>query len=351
MCLVLLSSVLFQYCREPENNPIPASPKNTLVLCEGNFLRSNADVSLFDGDNRTIQNNAFFRKNNRPPGDVLQSAVLQGSTLYMVMNNSNKIEVVNADDFSSIRSIEGFSLPRYIAVSGNTAFVTEWVSFSGNGRVAVVNLTTGTIRKTLPVGKFPERVLLVNSLLFVANSDDSTVSVISTVTEEVVNTLSVGAGPNGFVFANNKLIVLCGGFVRFKPDFSGLDSAACVAGDLVEITPTANPSVVRRSSFTDRFRSVSRLTGYSNRLYYTYNNAVYSTTLDSLSSTTSPFITRSGSDATVPVYGLAIDPSTGIVYVAFSNFISANRFNRYRTDGTFLDSYNTSEGPNGFLFR
>lgn len=348
----LLSTLfMFTYCNEPEINPAPEVPQGTLVLCEGNFLSSNADLSLFDKTNRTIQNDVFFRKNNRPLGDVLQSGALQGEVLYAVMNNSNRVEVLNASNFGAIRTINGFSLPRYIIVKGTTAFVSEWISFSGNGRVAVVDLQSGTIKRTLPAGKFPERMHLLNSLLYVANSDDSTITVINTETETIESTTAIGPGPNSFAQVGQKLYVLCGGLIRRKPDFS-IDSAACVAGELLEITPQATPLVSRRTvAFNDRFLTASRLTTNNRELYFTYNNAVYRSATDTLSAPTSPWVNRTGSDASVPVYGLGVDPSTGIVYVAFSNFTSANRVNRYRPDGTFIDSYNTSAGPNGFLFR
>ncbi len=350
LIILAAATILLTFCKEPDkNNDVAPAPSSVLVLNEGNFLQSNAEISELNKTTKTIRNSIFNSVNNRPLGDVLQSGVIVGDRLYLVLNNSNKIEVINANTYQSISTITGLSLPRYMAVRGNKGFVTEWVSFSGNGRVAVINLSTGAIEKTLPAGKFPEQILLSGEQLFVANSDDSTLTVIDAVNESINATWTVGISPNSLAEVNGKLWILCGGKVNYST-FPVIDTANSLFGQLIRANGVEY-QVEQRLIFPDQTKSPSRLNSHQGQLYYTYNNAVFRLNATASSLPTDAFITRSGVDAAVPLYGLGIDPKDGTVYVAFSNFTSANRFNRYTLQGTFIDTYNSSAGPNGFLFK
>ena len=55
----------------------------------------------------------FFQTNGTPLGDVVQSITQFNNNAYVVVNNSNKIEVIDITNFSSIATITGFTSPRY----------------------------------------------------------------------------------------------------------------------------------------------------------------------------------------------------------------------------------------------
>ena len=62
-------------------------------------------------------------------GDVANSMVLHHDLAYIVVNNSQKIEIAKANDFKHTTTISGFASPRYMLPLGNgKALATNLVS-------------------------------------------------------------------------------------------------------------------------------------------------------------------------------------------------------------------------------
>src|SRR5690606_19043542 len=87
------------------------------------------------------------------------------------------------------------------------------------------------------------------------------------------------------------------------------------------------------------------INGAKNKLYYSYQGAVYEVPVSATSLSTTPIITRY-------FYGIGIDPTDNNIYGADAgNFSSNGKVIRYNTSGTALDSFQVGVGPNGFIFR
>jgi YVTN family beta-propeller protein len=84
------------------------------------------------------------------------------------------------------------------------AYVTN-INPGGNGTVSVINTSTNTVVKTVPVGREPEGVAITpnGSYAYVANVGSGTVSVIKTSTDTVVKTVEVGGVPEGVAITPN----------------------------------------------------------------------------------------------------------------------------------------------------
>ena len=68
----------------------------------------------------------FGRVNDRPLGDVAEAMKVYNMKGYIVVNNSNTVEVVSLPDFKSVKSITGFNSPRNIEfIDSNKAYVTN----------------------------------------------------------------------------------------------------------------------------------------------------------------------------------------------------------------------------------
>ena len=91
------------------------SAKKVYVINEGNFGSGNASVSLFDTGNNTVIENFYQTQNSSSPlvGDVAQSLSNINSKFYLVVNNSGKIIVCDAQ-FKKVTQITNLSSPRYI---------------------------------------------------------------------------------------------------------------------------------------------------------------------------------------------------------------------------------------------
>ncbi|RPD49875.1 hypothetical protein DNI29_03500 [Hymenobacter sediminis] len=335
---------------EPEAVDIPSN--SVLVLNEGNFQKANAEVSVFSKNtNEVLYKSAFSAANKESLGDVAQNISLQGSTAYIVVNNSNKLEAVSLPNFKRVGKVENLKLPRYFVANGSKGYVTETIAYDGQpGQVSVINLNSYSVAKTITVGKQPERLLLVGNRLYVTNSGDNTVTVINTTTDQVEGTITVGDSPNSLAqdFEGN-VWVLSGGKVAYNADYS-VDYTRTTKGSLAKIIP-GQLTVATTLEMPSNLSSPNRLTinGTKNELFYTYQNGVYLYPVGNATLATSPIIRRN-------FYALAVDPVDRTVYGGVASFTSTDKVIRYRTGApgnayTAIDSFSVNIGPNGFVFN
>ena len=245
--ILLISLLLFSIngC-DKEDPPILIPPSvsssGVYVVNEGLFGQNNASLSYKNLEDGTVTNNAYSSANNgNPLGDNANSMNIFGSKGYIAVDNSNKVEIINSDDFNSFGFIDlGMNgSPREIYVKDeNTAYVTSL----NLDQVAKLDLQTKTVTTRINVGRKPEGIKGANGKLFVANSGfgfDNTVSVIDMASDMVVATLQVGLNPrfvlNGF---DNFIYVVCTGSFSDTTIFSGIykiDPAANVVVDSVQV--------------------------------------------------------------------------------------------------------------------
>ncbi|MBL0342421.1 MAG: hypothetical protein IPP71_16850 [Bacteroidetes bacterium] len=285
--------------------------------------------------NGVITNNLFENVNGFPLGDIAQSMMLHNNKGFIIVNNSQKVEVVNSNDFTSQHTIGGLQGPRYMVGKGNKGYISDWFSNS----IAVVELNSNTISKNISTGNGPEQMAIVENVLFVTNvggfGNDSTVSVINLLTEANVGTIQGGINPNSIQLdANGKLWVLCGGSTG--PDYIG-GTADDIAGSLWKINPLtfAIEQEFTMSSSTHPVKL--QINGNRTDLFYLSGSDGYSGKIMKISANSSSF-------NAVPIinkdfYGLGIDPVSGVIYGAFVPGFSQNGYVfRYTIAATLVDS-------------
>ncbi len=238
----------------PQNVVNPLTYENgILVLNQGNFGAGNASVSFISEDLTKVQNGIFGTVNEVDAlGDTAQSIAFNGDIAYIVMNGSQKIEVVDRYTFESIATIGGLDQtdllnPRYMAIANGKGYVTNW----GEGTdpeddfVAVINLKNNTVETKIPVSEGPERLLVKDHFLYVAllggfNFNHS-VAVVDATSNTVTDTITVGQGPNSLQLdADDNLWVMSGG----KPAYTNAETA----GELNKID-TATHTVTETFTF------------------------------------------------------------------------------------------------------
>jgi YVTN family beta-propeller protein len=325
--------------------PVAVRHDSVYVVNQGQFGTPNGSVSLFVKSTKASEKDPFQRVNSRTLGDVVQSMTVVGNRGYVVANNSNKVEVVNLPDFRSAGTITGLALPRYlVAASADKAYLTEWVNFGQNGRVAVLNLRTNTVTSTIPVGKLPEQPLLSGGKLYVPNSDENTVTVINTSTDQVETTLTISDGPNSLTAdAAGNVWVLCGGITRYAttPPYNVISSTPA---KLVRLNPAAPTTGRLELPFASGGAADLQAAPGKQQLYYRYSGGVYRLDATATALPTTPLIRRR-------LNGLGVDPNDGQLYGGVGNFSSDGRTVRYSTTGAAVDSFSVGIGPSGFAFR
>jgi len=348
--MLALTAFLFitvSSCKKDEdNNASGKYSSGVFVTNEGQFGTGTGTVSFISRDSNTIENDIFETNNNRPLGNVVQSITVHDDKAYIVVNNANKIEIVNADDFKETGTINGLDFPRFLLpVGNNKAYVSQWGTTTGE--VKVIDLSTNTVSKTIATGGIgAEAMLLSGGNVYVTNGGgftyDSTVAVVNISSETVTNTISVGANPSSILKdANGNIWVLCAG--KWKPDYSALE----IKGSLHKIDATNN-NVLASFNFDSEFSQPADLTinEAGNKLYYTYDGKVYTQDVSTGSLQLTEFINRS-------FYALGFDPVTDYIYGGDAGSFSSNgKVLRYNsTTGAVVDSFEAGLGPNGFWFR
>jgi YVTN family beta-propeller protein len=336
---------------DPDNDgplsgpPAPAgNGSNVYVVNEGQFNTPNGAISLFNKTTKTIvDNNLFTKVNGRILGDVVQSMTVVGSQGYIVVNATGKVEVVTMADFKQVATIDRLEQPRYlVAVSSSKAYLTEWIERGKPGRVAVIDLRTNTVTKSIPVGRQPEQLLLANGRLYVTNSDENTISVINPTSDAVEATIQVQDGPSNIVQdKNGDIWVACTGIKRFSP-VKPYPLLSATNGALVRFS-TSNPTTKTTLPFAADGPSNLTINGAKDQLYYSYGSAVYQLSTTATALPTTPLIRRS-------FYGLGIDPQDNTIYGSVAPFTTAGKVIRYQRTGMAIDSFGVNIGPNSFVF-
>jgi hypothetical protein len=193
-------------CKKKKVEPVQESPSvlenGILVLNEGLFQQNNASLSFVSFSNGVVDNLFFENKTGRPLGDTGNDIQMYDGKIFIVMNVSSTIEILDAETGNSIKQIEMVQSgvpkqPRFITFQGNKAYISCY-----DGFVDVLDISSLTISKRIPVGPNPEQLAIANNKLYVSNSGglnfpnvDSTVSVVDLVNEIEISKITVGMNP------------------------------------------------------------------------------------------------------------------------------------------------------------
>ena len=346
----LLGSFFLFSCTDDDNggNPLGDYDNGVLILNQGGFGNGNASVSYLSEDMNTFQNNIFSLVNpSIILGDTAQDICFYNDLAYIVLNASNKIEVVNRYTMVHIATIStGLSNPRYIAFANGKGYVTNW----GNGTnanddfIAVLNLSNNSVASTISVAEGPEKIIEEDNKLYVAHSGGfnygNTISVINTSTNTVATTITVGDVPNSLEEENGILYVLCGG----KSAWSGAESA----GKLVKINLSTN-TVSSSIDFAETTDHPSNLVIENNRLFYTLDSDIFRMNLSATTLPTEALFSTTA-QGVYGVYSFAVENNK--IYVGDALDYSSNgKVYVYSLTGALLSSKTVGVIPAGFYFN
>lgn len=344
--------VLFSISCKKDNNKVEDLPlistSGVFIVNEGAFGSGNSSVSYLNFATNTMYNHIFENTNNYPLGDLAQSMHIHQNKAYLIVNNSQKIEVVDAATFTSQATITGFSGPRYMVAKSGKAYVSDWFA----DEIKIVDLNSNMITGTIGTGSGPEQMLLAGNFLFVANvggwGSDSTVTVINTNTESVIATIQVGINPNSIrMDANGSIWVLCGGSTG--PDYIG-GTADDISGSLWRINPV-NYNVEQQFQMNS-FDHPSKLqiSGNGSELFYLNGMDGYNGKIMKMNITSSSLPTIPGTSK--EFYGIGIDPVSGAVLGGYAPGFSQNGYvYRFTPAFTQIDSMEVGIAPNYFVFQ
>jgi len=331
-------SLFLSSCNHDHEEPAGEFSSGVFVVNEGSFGKGDGTISYYNAATGEVKQDIYGQKNNGLAlGDVVQSLSFFDDEAYIVVNNSNKVEIAEDDTFVAEHTLTGVSLPRYFTTFNGKGYLTEWVNFTDPGRVAVVNLESHIIETTIVTDNGAENIIAASGKLFVSNNFTNTVSVINPSTNTVTATLTVASSPGQFVIdSENKLWVICGG------DYNMNNGALYRINTVTNLVEKSIPLGINASGRL-------AINQAKNQVYYIKGKNVYKVGIQDTAAPAAAFITVT---AAVGAYGIGVDPATDIIYVADAKgFVANGSVFRYKNDGTFIDEFAAGKGPNGFVFR
>ncbi|HEU4497257.1 MAG TPA: DUF5074 domain-containing protein [Flavobacterium sp.] len=328
---------------DSQNAPLGRYDNGFLVLNQGNFGSANSNVSYISNDFLIQENNIFSSANPATAmGDTGQDIGFYQNLAFIVLNGSNKIQIVNRYTFQSVAVIsQGLSNPRYIAFANGRGYVTNWGSGSNpaDDFVAVVDLNSYAVASTIPVAEGPEKIIENDGRLYVAHAGGfgfgATVSVISAASNTVTSTIPVGDVPNALEIENGVLYVLCGGI----PSWTGSQTAGSLKQINLGSSETASYAFPAGSH-------PSNMVIEDGKIYYTVNSNIYSKALNA-ALPAAPLFSASEAQG---IYSFAVRNNKVFVGDAL-DYNSNGKVYIYSLAGTLQNQYTAGIIPAGFYFN
>ena len=331
----------FNACKPADEDAVGTYGDGVFITCDGAFPSGTGVVSFYNRKDPATTD-IFAKENNGAAlGNTVQSMSIYEGKAYVMVNNANKMVVVDAKTFQNATTVSGINYPhQFIAIDKTRSYVSEWGEKGLKGAVKVYDLVNKTFVKTiLTGGSGAGSMLRTGSTMWVINNSglnftkpDSTIVLIDIDRDSVTKTIKVGASPNSMVYdVNGDLWVLCG------------------SGRLVKIR---NGVVDATTSFDVPLYS-TRLTGdlTGSNLYFTSGNKIYQKDLLNFGKTPpSVFLTQPYLNSP---YSIGFDPKTGYMYCGDAeNYSSAGTVYIFDPATKALkDSTKVGVAPNGFIFQ
>lgn len=321
-----------------------AQTEGVLVLNEGGAGSNNAEISLINNQSALTNNYFKLKNNNATLGDTAQDIKIFGDKIFVVLNISNQIKVINKSDFTLITTIStNLNNPRYIAFNGNKAYVTNWGSGSSatDDYVAVFNLNNYTHETNIPVGNGPEKIFSKNNKLYVLLKGgyglNHFMDVINTTTNTVESQVNVGDSPNSIFEKDNLLYIMSSGDPYLPTSFGTLT-----------VYNTTSQTTVSSTTFPVGVKPSYMDTDGTN-IYYMNEASIYKTPIASPSINTSPIAVT---PITVNSYGTAygFNVVNNKIYAADpSGYIAAGKIYTYDLQGSLLNTFTVTSLPNQII--
>ena len=191
LIIILMASLALFSCREEETVvptqydrlPVSLAPGQKVVgmylLNEGNMGSNKCTLDFLDYAQGVYMRNIYAERNPNVVmelGDVGNDIRIYGSKMYVVVNCSNKVEVLDAHSGKRITQI---NIPncRFVTFDRGYAYVSSYVGpvelnnpDAVRGAVYKVDTTSLTTVGRCTVGYQPEEMAVLGDRLYVANS-------------------------------------------------------------------------------------------------------------------------------------------------------------------------------------
>ena len=232
LAVLLMGTAVMTSCDPAEDYPetyLQVYSTGAYVVNSGNmYSKIESSLTAIDYASSTATQNVFKTANGRTLGNTANDGIVYGNKIYLAVDQSNTIEVIDKKTKRSIKQIKTTDLlgnaegvePRHIIADGGKVYFTTY-----GGYVAAVDTINFALADKYKVGDYPEGLAIVGSNLYVANSNygkgGGNISCIDLSSKKVETKNIEGVNnPTSIYYASNVLYVLDNPVYGPAPDYA-----------------------------------------------------------------------------------------------------------------------------------
>ena len=178
LAVLLMGTAVMTSCSDDNDGPetyLQEYSTGAYVVNSGNmYNKIESSLTAIDYASSTATQNVFKAANGRTLGNTANDGIVYGNKIYLAVDQSNTIEVIDKTTKKSIKQINTTELlgkaegadPRHIIADGGKVYFTTY-----GGYVAAVDTTDFALQKKWQVGSYPEGLVIGKGNLYVANSN------------------------------------------------------------------------------------------------------------------------------------------------------------------------------------
>ncbi|NML72043.1 hypothetical protein HHL23_19930 [Chryseobacterium sp. RP-3-3] len=304
-----------------------------LIANEGTYGKPEGDVTFVSADLNLKQDNVFALNNGGAKlGDVLQMVAFKGENAYLLLNNSNKIQIANRYNFKAVGQITAeLNNPRYMAFANNNMYVTN-DKYNGDKFVSIYKVSDGSFIKKITFTDAAERIVEAGNNIFVQNASfgyGNKISYINTSTNEVQSTITLPSGNINKIISSNQNVYAI--------------AAGTADSYIYQISSTGN---ITKTTTLTGIANATNLEISNGKFYFSSGKNVYTMDMSATTAPTSPLFTVANSvDNFSALYGFSVINDK--IFTSDSNgFTQASKIVVYNTSGAIIRAFTTGIGSN-----
>lgn len=373
--LIILQGTIISGCREDElvvpteYDIVPETPapdtgvRGFYLVNEGNMGSNKCTLDYFDYFTGLYARNFYAERNPnviKELGDVGNDVGIYGSKLWVVVNCSHKVEVMDAHTGIRLGQVD---IPncRYVRFHRGKAYVSSYVGpvridpDAPKGAVYEVDTLSLAVTRKVSVGYQPEEMEVVDDYMYVANSGgyrapdyDRTVSVIEMIDFKQVQQIPVGINLHRLKKDNRKQL-----WVSSRGDYRERPSRLYVLGKVAGYNRMEVKDTIPIACSNMAVRGDSLYCYATEWNEYTASNTI---TYAIVNTETHEVVSRSfitdGTEKNIEIpYGIAIHPETGDIFITDAkNYVSSGTLHCYSREGKLKWSVRTGDIPAHIAF-
>lgn len=304
------------------------------VLNSGDWKSNNSSLTMFDIKSGVVVQNFFEKQNGRMLGNIANDIIIYGSKMYIAVAGEGTVEVTDLNA-KSIKQVVCGAEPRYMVAHEGNVYISYY-----DGYVARLDTVTLAVDAKVAVGRNPERLDVLDGMLYVANSGgmdydtdrgyDNTVSLVDLSSFKELRKIEVVINPATVITAEGGVFVVSyGDYVQVPGVLQFIDGNGVVS------------TVEKCSNMTEVCCKSGVLYGYFSQYDADWNATIAYLSYDIAKDVTDvPWI----KEAYLPVpYKVCV--AADYICVTSSDYINDGDVYLYDADGMFVAKIPTGLNP------